>query len=321
MRRNQLICFRRAPGVGFVADRAPLFQDRVYDAPCFLDIVFAREPGLVTRHRVAQQFLVGQHDVLATFLIGNQFNGASLQLVPSGFDRGPDGNYRIAADAKAYIVLRRGFRGENWARTPQLRNHLRLGLGQRFTRADKERNASPAPGINRQLQSHIGLGLRIRLHSGGGEITAILAADYILIRQRRHTLQDFDPLIAQAFNAKRRRRLHGDVAEYLQQMVLHHITHGSYRVVKAAPVQYIELLGHGDLNALHIEAVPDRLQEGISKAKEDHILHRVLAQVVIDTKDILFIKNGVDYFVQRNGRSQVIPKRLFDDHARALRRS
>ena len=104
-------------------------------------------------------------------------------------------------------------------------------------------------------------------------------------------------------------------------MVLHHIAHRSDRVVKASSIQNVELLSHRDLNAFHVEVVPDRLQKGVGEAKEDHILYRVLAQVVIDTKDIFFGKYFVNRFIERYGRSQVVAKRLFNHHPRALRRA
>ncbi len=102
-------------------------------------------------------------------------------------------------------------------------------------------------------------------------------------------------------------------------MVLHHIAHGSHRVVKAAPIQHVELLRHRDLHAFDVEVVPDRLQKGVGEAKEDHVLDRVLAQVVIDAKNIFFGKYFVHRFVERYGRPQVVAKRLFNHHPRPLR--
>ncbi len=104
-------------------------------------------------------------------------------------------------------------------------------------------------------------------------------------------------------------------------MVLHHISDSSHGVVEASSIQHIELLSHGYLHALYVEAVPDRLQEGVGKAKEDHVLDRVLAQVVIDAKDIFFRKNLMHRLVERHRRSQVVAEGLFNHHPCALRRT
>ena len=104
-------------------------------------------------------------------------------------------------------------------------------------------------------------------------------------------------------------------------MVLHHIAHGSHGVVKASSIQNIELFSHRDLDAFHVEVVPDRLQKGVGEAEEDHVLDGVFAQVVIDTEDIFFGKYFMNRLVQRYGRGQVVPKRLFNDYPCALRRS
>ncbi len=91
-------------------------------------------------------------------------------------------------------------------------------------------------------------------------------------------------------------------------MVLHHIAHRSHRVVKAAPIQHIELLRHGDLHAFHVEVVPDRLQKGVGEAKEDHVLYRVLAQVVIDAKDVFFTKYLMNSLLSAKADAKSLPK-------------
>ena len=42
---------------------------------------------------------------------------------------------------------------------------------------------------------------------------------------------------------------------------------------------------------------------------------------MVDTENVLFRKNIMHYFVQRHRGRQIIPKRLFNDHPRPLRRT
>jgi len=102
-------------------------------------------------------------------------------------------------------------------------------------------------------------------------------------------------------------------------MVLHHIPDRSHIVVKASSILHAELLRHRDLNAFHVEVVPDRLEEGVGEAKVNHILDGILAQIMIDAEDIFFRKDFVNYFVKSLRRGQVSAERLLHDDARALR--
>ena len=56
-------------------------------------------------------------------------------------------------------------------------------------------------------------------------------------------------------------------------------------VVEGAAALDAEVFRHGDLHALDMVAVPERLQERVGEAEEEHVVHRPLAQVVVDAED------------------------------------
>src|SRR5262249_49362548 len=74
-----------------------------------------------------------------------------------------------------------------------------------------------------------------------------------------------------------------------------------------------------DLHTFDVVPIPERLQQGIREAKEDQIVHRFLAEVMIDAEDALLIKRRKQDPVELSRRLEVVPERLFHDNARAVR--
>ena len=72
------------------------------------------------------------------------------------------------------------------------------------------------------------------------------------------------------------------------------------------------LLGHTDLNMVDIAPIPQRLQKGVGEAKRQDVLHRLLAQIMVDPVDLGLIEDRGQRLVERAGRGQIVPKWLFD---------
>ena len=72
----------------------------------------------------------------------------------------------------------------------------------------------------------------------------------------------------------------------LQQVVLHDVADRADLLVEACrgPAD-AEALGHRDLHVLDVVAVPDRLEERVREAEVEQVLHRFLAEKVVDAKD------------------------------------
>ena len=109
--------------------------------------------------------------------------------------------------------------------------------------------------------------------------------------------------------------LHGDHGEELEQMVRHHVAQGACSVVELAPGLDAYRLGRGDLHVTDMVSVPERLEDAVGKAQHQDVLHRLLAEEMIDPIDLVFAQNFQDLRIERPRRSQVMAERLFDDHA------
>ena len=62
--------------------------------------------------------------------------------------------------------------------------------------------------------------------------------------------------------------------------------------VVAAAVLHAHGLGHGDLHVVDVAPVPDRLEQGVGEAERQDVLHRLLAQVVVDAEDLALVEDG-----------------------------
>src|SRR6185437_10541343 len=108
------------------------------------------------------------------------------------------------------------------------------------------------------------------------------------------------------------RRLHGDEAQDLQEVVLHHVLEGTHPVVVAgSPLQGQRLLPD-DLDLLDVGAVPDRLQHPVGQAGPEQRLHRGHRQEVVDPEDLLLAQRGDQLPVEGRGTGKILPERLLE---------
>ena len=156
--------------------------------------------------------------------------------------------------------------------------------------------------------------MRILRHAGLVAVAAELAADHVLLGLiGPNRAQHLGLLVADGLGVRRRRRLHRQVADDLQQVVLDDVADDAGLVVELAAALHAEALGHGDLHVLDVVAVPDRLEERVGEAEIQDVLHRLLAEVVIDAEDGRFGKDLVEDAVQllrrRRGRARTASRR------------
>ena len=81
------------------------------------------------------------------------------------------------------------------------------------------------------------------------------------------------------------RRFHGKQCDDLEEMVLDHVAQTAGSFVKLAALPDAELLGQGYLDAGHVVAIPDGLQERIGKTEVQDIHDRLLPEEVIDAEN------------------------------------
>ena len=65
-------------------------------------------------------------------------------------------------------------------------------------------------------------------------------------------------------------------------------------VVVAAAFLHADLLGDRDLHVVDVAPVPDRLEDAVGESEDQDVLHRLLAEVVIDPVDLVLIEHLPD---------------------------
>ena len=111
-----------------------------------------------------------------------------------------------------------------------------------------------------------------------------------------------------------RGRLHRQEGGHLKQMVLHHISDCADFIIKFSSSRDTELLGHRNLNAMDVVAVPDRFEKGVGEAKEEEILNRLFAKIMVYPEDIGFRKDRAQRGVQGSGGGEISSKRLLKNN-------
>src|SRR5437899_2499757 len=69
-------------------------------------------------------------------------------------------------------------------------------------------------------------------------------------------------------------------------------------------------LGDGDLHVVDELPVPDRLEDAVREPEHQHVLERLLAEVVVDPEDLLLLEMGPEHRVELARGCQVVPERL-----------
>ena len=114
----------------------------------------------------------------------------------------------------------------------------------------------------------------------------------------------------------------GSIARLLKQLeevVLDDVADRAGLVVEAAAALDAEVLRHRDLHALDVGPVPERLEERIREAEEQHVVDGALAEVVVDPEDVALDERAEQDPIQLARRGEVLPEGLLDDDAGALR--
>nr|ART39972.1 J98 [uncultured bacterium] len=227
-----------------------------------------------------------------------------------------------------------GFPGRGRLRQDGVRHGVEIdhdlghALGQALAGTQEKRHAGPAPVVDLGLDGDVGFGAAFgrnaRLVQVAGHRLAVHGARPVLPAHgffldvggvdRPQGAQNLEFFVAHGIGVDAGRRLHGHDAQQLQHVALHHIAHGAGGVVILAAAFGTDLFGDGDLHVAHRAAVPQRLEDGIAEAQRQQVLHRFLAQVVVDAKDLLFRKDAADRLVDGLGAGQVVAQRFFEHH-------
>ena len=128
-----------------------------------------------------------------------------------------------------------------------------------------------------------------------------------------HRLEHLHLLVAHGVGGEVDRWLHRGQGEQLQEVVLEDVADCPGRLVEAGAPLDTHRLGHRDLDVVDELPVPDRLEDAVGEPQREHVLHRLLAEIVIDAEDLVLAEPAMEELVQLPGRPEVVAERLLDD--------
>src|SRR5262249_42284799 len=79
-----------------------------------------------------------------------------------------------------------------------------------------------------------------------------------------------------------------------------HIARRADPVVVPGPAADPDVLGHGDLDVVHVTAVPDRLVHGVREPQRQNVLDGLLAQVIVDEGHRIRAEHPVHHIIHPN---------------------
>src|SRR5947207_9744789 len=100
-------------------------------------------------------------------------------------------------------------------------------------------------------------------------------------------------------------------------MILEYIAERPNGVVEAAATGDTERLGHRNLHAGDVIAIPNRFEPAIAEAKKHQIPHGILREKMIDAKDRALGKRFAQRGVERLRRCEIVSERFLDGNPRA----
>ena len=188
--------------------------------------------------------------------------------------------------------------------------HLGQRGRQELAGADVERHAGPAPVVDVEPEGGVGLGGRVRRDSVDLAVAVVLAADVVRRVGLGDRPEERDLRVLQGVGIAAGGHLHRGRGDHLHQVVDDHVAQGPDRVVEVAAVGNAEALGHRDLHALDVVAVPDRLEHYVGEAQVEDLLEAHLSQEVVDPVELRLVDGLVQLAGELPRRRQVVAERL-----------
>ena len=207
----------------------------------------------------------------------------------------------------------------------EIDDDLRIAAGQPFTGTQVERHAGPAPVLHLGAQCDKSFAGAVRRYLGFIKVAAdwlsvdragpVLAAHHIACNafggegfQRAQHLEFF---ITDRIGVVGRWWFHRDHRQQLQRVVLDHVAHCASAVVKGATRADSEPFSQCDLDIGDAFAAPQRFEQGIAEAQRHQVLHRRLAEVMVDAKGLAFREYRAHHLVDLLCAGQIMAERFF----------
>src|SRR5438477_668426 len=339
---EELLGARRSPRAGgVVRERRPVAlprgHDRVHEEPLLLHLVRAREQRPVAQHRVEDEPLIRlRHPGSERAAVEEvHVHGADRHALPGnlGPDRERDALVRLHVHeehVRAQPFCRRLLE-RRMRRALELDRDRRLAACEPLPHAHVERRVRPAPVVDVELRRDE----RLRHRIGSDALLLAVARDAFALDVaapvlpahdrlgpgRVERLQHLHLLAVHGVRLEVDRRLHRGQREALQQVVLEDVPDRACVFVVAGASLDPDLLGDGDLYVVDDLPVPDRLEHAVREAQREHVLHRLLAEIVVDPEDLALVEVLPEHLVELLRGGEVVTERLLDDQARPAGRA
>src|SRR4029077_2070314 len=98
-------------------------------------------------------------------------------------------------------------------------------------------------------------------------------------------------------------------------MIGNHVAQRAGGLIEGTAMFDADSFGGGDLYVVDVGTIPERFNNAVRETENHHILDGLLAEIVIDTIDLLFGEDFLQFLVELNGGSKVVAERVFHDDA------
>src|SRR6202011_5679388 len=97
------------------------------------------------------------------------------------------------------------------------------------------------------------------------------------------------------------------------RVILQYVAEPSGLFIKWAPSLDTHRFRNGNLYPLYVVPIPNRLEDSIAETKEQNVLHRFFAEIVIDPKYLILGKDGIHIVIELLCRCEIRSEWLLDD--------
>src|SRR5581483_5760809 len=140
-------------------------------------------------------------------------------------------------------------------------------------------------------------------------VALVLPAHDVGRIERAHRAEHLVLLVADRLGLELRWRLHRREGEDLEEVRDDHVAERASLLVEPTARADRQRLRHVDLDVIDEVAVPDRLEEAVGEPESEDVEGRLLAEEVVDAKDLLLGEDLVDGGVQLAGALEVPAER------------
>jgi hypothetical protein len=136
--------------------------------------------------------------------------------------------------------------------------------------------------------------------------------------ERAHGLEQLRLAIANVLRGQRVGRLHRDEREHLEEVVLDHVAQRAGLLVIATAPLDAGGLGNRDLHVIDRLAAPGPLDHRVGEPEDEDVLHRLLAEVVVDPEHLRLVEDVAHRAGELAGARKVVADRLLEHDPRLL---